>query len=469
VCSSDLLTKEGRPFYQQYYDGVESVKKTGERKVTFFFKKGDNRELPLIAGELPVISKNYYSTHSFNAASLDTPLGSGPYEVSDVKAGKSISFKRVQNYWANNLPLMSGRNNVDSISYIVYQDENVGFQGFKALEFDFRLENSAKRWATEYTGPAIDKKIIAKELLSDKTPKGLQGFVFNTRKNIFKDRWVREAIAYAFDFEWSNKNLFYGQYIRTKSYFENSVFASYLYGLPSADELALLEPLRGKIPDEVFTKVYEPPVTDGTGNIRDNLNKAIALLEKAGWVIKDTLLVNKQTGIQMSFEISFDSVAWERISSPFVKNLERLGIKATYRTVDVAQEQKREEQFEYDMIVFVWGESFSPGNEQREFWGSQAADQPGSRNYAGVKDPAIDKLIDSVISAKDFRSQVAAARALDRVLLANHFVIPHWFIPYFRIAYKDRFGRPKIDPPFGIAYPDTWWIDPSKDQSIRSK
>jgi microcin C transport system substrate-binding protein len=469
IFSFETIIKDGAPIYQQYYAGIENAKKTGDRKITFTFKSKDNPELPSILGQLTVLSKAYYSKHPFNEVTLDPPMGSGPYKVTDVKPGKSITYSRVEDYWAKDLPIMKGRYNWDKVTYIVYQDENVRFQGFKAGEFDYNVENIAKRWATEYMGPAFDKKIIIKEIIPDKTPKGLQGFVFNIRKDIFKDKRVREAIGYAFDFEWSNKNLFYGQYTRNKSFFENSVFASYLDGLPSVKELELLNPLKGQIPDEVFTKVYAPPKTDGSGNIRDYITKALKLFEQAGWIIKDTQLVNKTTGKQMAFEISIDSPSMERVVSPFVQNLQKMGINATYRTIDTAQQAKREQEFDFDMIVNVWPETFSPGNEQREFWGSKAADQPGSSNLVGIKDPAIDTLIEAVASAKGFTNLQAAVRALDRVLLWNHFVIPQHYNKTYRIAYRDKFGKPKIPAAFSIALVDTWWVDPEKEKALQSK
>jgi microcin C transport system substrate-binding protein len=469
VFSFETLIKDGAPRYQQYYAEISGAKKTGDREVTFTFSNKNNHELPSIIGQLYVFNKKYYSKHPFNEVTLDPPLGSGPYEVSDVKPGKSITFTRVANYWAKDLPIMSGRYNWDQITYIVYQDDNVRFQGFKAGEFDFVLENSAKRWATEYTGPALDKGQIKKELIPDKSPQGLQGFVFNTRRDIFKDKRVREAISYAFDFEWLNKNIFYNQYIRTRSFYENSVFASYLGGLPSAKEIELLNPLKGKIPDEVFTKVFEPSKSDGSGNIRDNITKALALFEQAGWSIKDTKLVNNATGKQMEFEIMLVSPSYERLASPFTQNLQKMGINATYRSIDVAQASKRVDAFDFDMFMTTWYQSFSPGNEQREFWGSKAADQHGSQNYVGIKDPAIDTLIEAVASAKGFENLQAAVRALDRVLLYNYFAIPHYYSPSYRIAYWDRFGQPKNPPAFGVAFTDTWWIDPDKDMALKNK
>ncbi len=469
VFSFEILMKDGALGYQQYYAEISGAKKTGEREVTFTFSNKNNPELPSIMGQLFVISKKYYTEHTFNEETIEPPMGSGPYKVADVKPGKSITFERVKDFWAKDLPIMVGRYNWDQVTYIVYQDDNVRFQGFKAGEYDFVQENVAKRWATEYTGPAIDKGQIKKELIPNKSPQGMQGFVFNTRREVFKDRRVREGIALALDFEWLNKNIFYNQYVRNKSYYENSIFASYLEGLPSAKELELLNPLKGKVPDEVFTKVFEPPRTDGSGNIRDNITKALALFEQAGWSIKDTKLVNNATGKQMEFEIMLVSPTYERVASPFTQNLQKMGINATYRTIDVAQAGKRVDEFDFDMFTTSWYESFSPGNEQREFWGSKAADRNGSQNYAGIKDPAIDTLIEAVANAKGFENLKAAVRALDRVLLWNHFIVPHYYSPSYRIAYWDKFGKPKNPPAFGVPFTDTWWIDPEKDKALQNK
>ena len=293
----------------------------------------------------------------------------------------------------------------------------------------------------------------------------MQAFVFNERRPIFQDRRVRQALGYAFDFEWTNKTLFYGAYTRTKSYFSNSELAS--RGLPTPEELRVLEPFRGKVPDEVFTKEYDPPKTDGSGNIRDNIRDALALLTSAGWTIKGQRLVN-QRGEPMEFEILLSDATWERITLPFVKNLERLGIKARVRTVDPAQYQKREQDFDFDMSVVVWGESLSPGNEQHDFWHSASADTPGSRNYAGIKDPVVDKLVDAVITAPDRPGLVARTRALDRVLLWGHHVIPHWHIQAYRVAYWDKFSRPTVSPKYQLGI-ETWWVDPAKEAELNRK
>jgi microcin C transport system substrate-binding protein len=462
IWTFESLKTKGRPFYRSYYAQVTKAEKAGDRKVRFTFGPGDNRELPLIVGQLPVLSRAYWSHRDFEKTTLESPLGSGAYRVEAVDAGRSITYRRVKDYWAARLPVNVGRNNFDSIRFDYYRDGTVALEAFKAGEYDFREENSSKNWATAYTSPAVTAGLIRKEEIKNEVPTGMQGFVFNTRRPIFQDARVRRALAYAFDFEWSNKNLFYGAYSRTRSYFSNSELAS--SGLPSAEELKILEPLRGKIPDEVFTKEYQPPTTDGSGNNRDGAREALRLLAEAGWTVKGQKLVNAR-GEPMQFEILIDEPTWERIALPFAKNLERLGITARVRTADPAQYEKRQDDFDFDMIVAVWAESLSPGNEQRDFWGSQAAGERGSRNLAGIKDPAVDRLIDLLIQAPDRAGLVARTRALDRVLLWGHYVIPHWHIRAFRVVYWDKFGRPTVAPRFALGF-DTWWVDAQKETAL---
>src|SRR5712691_4474355 len=459
----DTLKTKGHPFYRAYYAKVAKAEKVGERKVRFTFSPGDNRELPLIVGQMVVLSKAYWSKHDFEKTTLEPPLGSGPYRVESVSPGRSITYRRVKDYWAAALPVNAGRNNFDTIRFDYYRDGTVALEAFKAGEYDLREENVAKHWATAYNGPAVTQGLIKKELILNEVPTGMQAYVYNTRRAIFRDPRVRQALAHAFDFEWTNKNLFFGAYTRTKSYFSNSELAS--SGLPDPEELKILEPLRGKLPEEVFTKEYRPPSTDGSGNIRENLSTALALLRDAGWVVRDGKLVNARTGEPMSFEILFTEPTWERITLAFVKNLERLGITARVRTIDTAQFQKREEDFDFDMTVTTWGESLSPGNEQRDFWTSESAGIRGSRNLAGISSPAIDQLVDLVVSAPDRPSLIVRTRALDRVLLWGHYVIPHWHIQAFRVAYWDKFERPKISPKYAFGF-QSWWVDAKKEAAL---
>ncbi len=455
------LRDQGQPFYHAYYGSVAEVTKTGERTVKFTFKPGDNRELPLILGQLPVLPSHYWKSRAFDQTTLDRPLGSGPYRLGAFEAGRYVTYLRNPDYWGAALPVNVGRNNFDTIRYDYYRDSTVSLEAFKAGAYDIRLEQSAKDWATAYDVPAVNSGKLRKEEFPNGRPSGMQAYAFNTRRDLFKDPRVRQAMSYAFDFEWSNKTLFYGQYTRTRSYFDNSELAA--TGLPSPAELQILEPYRGRIPDEVFTQEYDPPKTDGSGNIRGNLEKAVKLLREAGWDIdKNTRkLTNKTTGAQMKFEILLVMPLFERITLPFAKNLERLGITATVRTVDTAQYQQRVDNFEFDVVVGGWGESLSPGNEQRNYWGSAFADRPGSQNIVGIKDPVVDELIEKVIAAPDRASLVTRVHALDRVLQWGHWVIPHWHIAYDRVAFWDKFGRPKIVPLQGVQI-DAWWVGTAK-------
>jgi len=454
----ETLRTKGHPLYRSYYAQVASVEQAGPRTVRFSFKPGDNRELPVIVGQLPVLSKAYFTTHDFTKTTLEAPLGSGAYKVESLEPGRSITYRRVKDYWGANLPVNVGRNNFDVIRYDYYRDDTVSLEAFKGGAYDFRREPSAKNWATAYDVPAVRDGRIKKEQIPNEVPTGMQGFVFNTRRPIFRDRRVRAALSVAFDFEWSNAHLFYGAYARTESYFSNSELAS--RGLPGPDELAVLEPFRGRIPDEVFTREYHPPST-ANGGMRPNLIQALELLKQAGWVVRDLKLVNAETGQPMTFEILLDDPSFERITLPFVKNLERLGVTARVRTVDSAQYEYRVKQFDFDMTAALFQQSLSPGNEQVDFFGSVSADTPGSRNLAGIHDPVVDRLIELVIAAPDRATLIARTRALDRVLLWGYYLVPQFHITAFRVAYWDRFGRPARAPKYDLGF-DTWWIDPAR-------
>jgi microcin C transport system substrate-binding protein len=437
---------------------VAKAEKLGDRRVKFTFQAGDNRELPLIMGQLPVLPKHYWEGRDFEKTTLDIPVGSGPYKIQSFDAGRSITYVRDPNYWGKDVPAMRGFNNFDRIRYDYYRDSTVDLEAFKAGNVDFRQENNSKLWATAYDIPQVKSGQVILLNQPNEIPTGMQGFAMNIRRPLFQDRRVREALGYAFDFEWSNKNLFYGQYTRTASYFSNSELAS--RGLPEGEELAILEKYRGHIPDEVFTKAYVPPTTDGSGNNRDNLRKGAQLLKEAGWTVQNGRLVNAQ-GQPFEFEILLSSPDFERIAQPFARNLERLGVTARIRTVDPAQYQNRMDNYDYDMTVEVFGQSLSPGNEQRDFWSSASADIPGGRNTIGIKDPVVDDLVNLVISAPTRESLVARTRALDRVLLWGYYVIPHWHIRSFRVAYWNMFGRPAEFPKYGFAF-DAWWVDQQK-------
>ncbi|MEQ8607784.1 MAG: extracellular solute-binding protein [Rhodospirillales bacterium] len=466
IYSFNILVEKGAPFYRFYYGSVERAVKLGPKTVRFDFKPGENRELPLILGQLSVLPKHYWETREFDATTLEPPLGSGAYRVKSVEPNRSIVLERVKDYWGQNLAVNVGQNNFDIIEFEYYRDAQVAIEAFTGGRYDFRRENSSKAWATSYDVPAVKKGLIRLETFEHDRSSGMQGFGFNLRRDIFKDPKVRQALAYAFDFEWSNKNLFYGQYERTRSYFDNSELAA--TGLPSEAELKLLEPFRDQLPPEVFTSEYNPPKTDGSGNIRGNLRTATKILRDAGWVIKDGVRVNEKTGKVLEFEILLSSPLFERVVLPFARNLEKLGVKVRARTVETAQYRRRTDTFDYDMIVMNWGQSLSPGNEQRDFWGSNSADQEGSRNSTGIKSPVIDALIEKLIAAPDRQSLITATHALDRVLQWQHLVIPHFHAGYDRIAYWDKFGQPKITPTRGTQFL-SWWVVPEKARALADK
>jgi microcin C transport system substrate-binding protein len=464
VFSFDIIKTKGHPFFRAYYASVASVEKLGERKVKFTFGPGHNRELPFIIGNgLPILSKKFFADKQFDKTTLQPILGSGPYVVDSLVPGRSITLRRVKDYWAANLPTERGQYNFDTITYDYYRDSTVDLEAFKAGEYDFRSENTAKVWATGYDFPALRAGLVKKEEIPNEQPTGMQAFVFNTRRPMFQDPMVRKALGYAFDFEWTNKHLFYGAYTRTTSYFSNSELAA--HGLPGPGELEILDKYRGKIPDEVFTQEYEPPSTDQPGGIRANLIKAQELLKQAGWVVRDNKLVNAKTGEPFEFEILLVNPAFERISAPFADNLRRLGITARLRTVDTSQYQNRQDQFDFDMIVDGFGESLSPGNEQRDFWTSKAAETPGSRNTIGIHDPVVDELVETLISSSSRQALIDYSRALDRVLLWHYYVIPHWHTRVYRVAYWDKFRHPEVTPKYSLGF-TTWWVDPEKDEKV---
>lgn len=461
--SFEILRDKGHPFYRSYYKDVVKAEAIGTRGVKFTFNGKENTELPLIMGQLPVLAKHFWNGKKFEATTLTPILGSGPYEIDTVASGRSITYKRVKNWWAKDLAINRGRFNFDTIRFDYYRDPTVTIEAFLAGRFDFRQENIAKYWATNYNTPAVQQKLIVKQEVKNELPSGMQGFVLNTRREIFKDPRVRQALAYVFDFEWGNKNVAYGSYERSASYFANSELAA--TGTPTSDELKILEPYRGKIPNEVFTTEYKPPVTDGSGEIRENMRKASELLRAAGWVPVNGKLVNNK-GVQLKFEIVDSSPAFERWINPFIANLKRLGVEARFRVVDSSQHQNLVDNFDFDMIVHVFSSSLSPGNEMRDMWSSTKANQKGSRNVAGVNDPVVDALVEKIIHASNRETLVTLCRALDRVLLWNHYVIPHWHAPAWRLAYWDMFGQPEVSPKYGLGFPETWWVDQEKIKKI---
>ncbi len=471
IFTFNTLLEKGRPFYRAYWGDVVEVVQTGERKVRFNFRDGENKELPLIVGQLSVLPKHYWETRDFSKTTLEPPLGSGAYKIKDVKPGRSITLERVPDYWATTHPTQVGLDNMDELRVEYFRDRTVSRQAFKAGDLDIWVENTSKEWATGYDIPAVRDGMLIKGEFENQSTWPVQGYIFNLRRPLFQDRRVRLALTQAFDFEWTNENLFFGLYTRMDSYFDNSeLTSSGLLADAGAEEREILERYRGRLPDELYTEVYQPPVTDGTGarGIRQNLRKATALLREAGWEIQDGVLTNVETGEPFEFELLFDSPSDERIALPFRRNLERLGIQTTIRIVDAAQYQARTEAFDYDMIAAIWGQAESPGNEQRGFWGSEAASETGSRNWIGIADPVIDELIELVVSAPDRESLVQRTRALDRALQWGYYLIPHFRLNVNWVAYWDRYGIPETIPTTGVVI-GAWWIDPQKEAALKDK
>tara|TARA_A100000171_G_scaffold49969_2_gene60265 strand:+ start:888 stop:2699 length:1812 start_codon:yes stop_codon:yes gene_type:complete len=447
-----LVTK-GHPLYKAYYADVKSVTSPGKGLVRFSFKTSKNKELPLILGEIPLLSKASFHKRPFEEASLTPLLGSGPYKIKEADAGRSITYERVQNWWGSALPVSVGHYNFDTITYDYYRDSSVAFEAFKSGDYDLRIENEARHWATGYTA-LVKSGEIQKLEIQIENPEPMQGLIFNTRRDLFKDRQVRRALTYALDFEWMNENLFYNLYARTKSYFEASELAA--KGLPQGKELEILNSYKNKIPPEVFTTPYTLPKTDGSGRLRRNLSHGKKLLEKAGYTIEKGVLVHTKTKTPFSFEILIVQPAMERILHGFINNLKRLGITARLRLVDSSQYVSRVDLFDYDMIVGMLAQSLSPGNEQREFWESSRADLPGSRNYAGIKDMVVDELIEHLNDASNRDDLVQITRALDRVLLWGHYLIPMYHNPKTFIALRKTIAYPATFPKYNIAL-DSWW------------
>ena len=466
IWTFNTLVTDGEPFFRFYYGNVQDVIKAGNDIVRFNFKNGENRELPLILGQLTVLPKHYWKERDFNKTTLEPPLGSGPYRVKKFEPGRSLNLERETAYWGKQIPSHKGKFNFNEIRIDYYRDSDISLEAFKSGEYDYRLENSSKNWATGYDIPAVSEGLLTKKLFNHNRPAGMQGVFYNTRRPIFNDLRVRQALALAFDFEWSNQNLFYGQYTQSRSYFDNSELAA--TGLPSKKELELLNPLRNNLPREVFTTSYAPSKGGGPRAMRANLRKANQLLNEAGWVITDGKRVNSENGNLFEFEVLLVQPGFERIVLPFTRYLEKLGIEVRVRTVDTSQYRQRLNTYDYDMIVSSFGQSLSPGNEQRSFWGSNTAAMEGGRNYIGITNPAIDVLVEHIIEAKDREELVTATRSLDRALQWGHWVIPHWHIAYDRIAYWDKFGHPTITPPNGVQLM-TWWIDQSKASDLSNK
>ena len=467
--------KKHDPQLSAYYRHVTKAEKTGERDITFTFDQAGNRELPQIVGQLNVLPKHWWEgkdsqdrQRDISLTSIEPPLGSGPYRVKTFVAGRSVSYERVPDYWGKDINVNVGTNNFDELRYEYFRDSTVALEAFKADTLDWRYENSAKDWATAYDFPAVrDKRVILEEF-EIRNFGIMQCFAFNTRRDKFKDPRVRRAFNYAFDFEEMNKQIFFGQYRRINSFFEGTELAS--TGLPQGVELEILQTVKDKVPPEVFTTPFTNPKAGDAAAVRNNMREALRLFREAGWEVKDQKLTNVKTGEKMAIEVLLSQPTFERIVSFWKPLLERVGVEVSIRVVDATQYENRQRSWDFDVILASWGQSLSPGNEQRGLWGSKAADQVGSRNFVGIRDEAIDKLIDRVVFAKNRAELVAATHALDRVLLANHFVVPQWTYGKVRTARWDRFGKPDPLPKYGMAaFPTVWWWDAERAAKTGSR
>ena len=466
------MFKKHHPQYSAYYRHVVKAEKSGERDVKFTFDAPGNRELPQIVGQLMILPKHWWegsndagAKRDVSATTLEPPLGSGAYRIKSFVPGRSVVLERVKDHWGADLNVNLGRNNFEELRYEYFRDATVAIEAFKADQVDWRTENSAKNWATAYDFPAVNDKRVVLEEFANRSSGIMQAFAINIRRPKFADARVRRALNYAFDFEEMNKQIFFGQYKRISSYFDGTELAS--SGLPQGKELEILETVRAEVPPEVFTTAYSNPVGGNPEAVRSNLREGLKLLKEAGYEVRDRKLVDAKTGTPFALELLVEDPSMERVMLFFKPSLERLGIAVSVRTIDPTQYENRLRSWDFDIVVSSWGESLSPGNEQREFWGSHAADMAGSRNIIGIKNPAIDKLIERVIFTKDRDDLVAATKALDRVLLWNHYVVPQWTYSFMRTARWDRFGRPENMPKYGLsAFPALWWYDADKAAKI---
>jgi len=457
--SFDMLVSDlAHPQYKFTYGDVKQAVVIDKYNIRFDFKQ-TNPELHMILGNIPVFSSKWQGDKSFDKLTEEIPIASGPYVVDSYSLGKRVTYKRDPNYWAAQLPTRRGKFNFDEIVYKYYKDLVISLEAFKAGEFDFRYEYYSKLWAREHIGPHYDSGEIVKKELPHSNNAGMQGFVFNTRRDFFKDQRVRRAIALGFDFEWSNDHLFYNQYVTNDSYFSNTELEA--TGLPKNGELKLLEPYRKQLPKKIFNQQWQAVSTKKPSSLRKNLRKAKQLLEEAGWKVKGGVLVNKK-GRVFEYEVMLAQKGMDRIFAPFARNLAKLGIKMTYRTVDRSLYIRSVRAFDYDMIVSSFPQSLSPGNEQINMFHSRSADKEGSRNLAGVKDPVIDAMVEKVISAENRQQLITASHALDRLLLHGDYLVPNWYINRHRIAYWDKFNQPKKLPLYYspiVWVTETWWAE----------
>ena len=461
--SLKVLKDKGHPIAQQLLRDLVDAEASDDATMVVRFAPNRARDVPLFAASLPIFSRSYYSKRPFDETTLEVPLGSGPYKVGRFEPGRHIEYERVKDWWGADLPVARGQNNFDILRYEYYRDRDVAFEGFTAKSYLFREEFTSRTWATRYDLPAVRDGRIKRDVISDDTPSGAQGWFFNTRRDKFKDKRLREAFIDAFDFEWTNKMIMYGSYQRTHSVFQNSDMMT--LGKPSADELALLESFRGKVPDEVFEDPFVPPVSDGSGQDRGLLRKASTLLQQAGFVIKDGKRVTPK-GEPISVEFLLDGPSLQPHHMPFIKNLRTLGIEANLRLVDPVQYRKRVDDFDFDLTVQRFSFSSTPGDSLRSYFSSQAAALRGSQNLAGISDLVIDELIDKIIAAESRRSLTTACKVLDRVIRSGRYWVPHWYKASHWLAYWDVFGRPATKPRYARGIPETWWYDREKAAKI---
>ncbi len=457
--SLNILKEKGHPIIRQLMRDVVGVEATDDATVVVRFAPGRGRDVPLFVAALPIFSRSYYATKPFDETTLEPPLGSGPYKVGRFEPGRFIEYERVKDWWGADLPVSRGQSNFDVVRYEFYRDRDVAFEGFTAKSYLFREEFTSRIWATRYDFPAIRDGRVKRDVLPDDTPSGAQGWFINTRREKFKDRRLREALNYAFDFEWTNKTIMYGSFERVHSVYQNSPMMA--VGKPSAEELALLEPFRGRVPDEVFGEPFVPPVSDGSGQDRALLRKASAILQEAGFDIKNGKRVTPQ-GEPVSIEFLIDQPSFQPHHMPFIKNLGTLGIEATLRIVDPVQYRKRVDEFDFDLTSLRFAMSSTPGEGLKSLFSSQAAATKGSRNLAGVADPVIDALLDKIVAAGTRPELHIASRALDRVFRAGRYWVSHWYRPSYWIAYWDVFGRPPTKPRYSRGVLETWWYDRDK-------
>ncbi|MBY0280864.1 MAG: extracellular solute-binding protein [Alphaproteobacteria bacterium] len=467
VFSFNILREKGQPLFRTYYKAITKVEKLSEHEVKFHCPGNNSREIPAILGQLPALSKTYYETHHFEETTLTPPPSSGSYEIESLDAGRSITYKRVKNWWGENVPSQKGRHNFDTIKVDYYRDANAMFEAFKNGQVDIRYENSSKLWSTAYKFPAVEQGFVKKERIKHSLCiPGSYGLYFNTRREIFNNRKIRQALTEMFDFNWANKNLFYNTYQRIKSYFPNTPFEA--NGIPEGEEKSLLEPYKGQIPGEVFEATFTLPEHNNEQDIRKSSDKALKLLKEAGFEIKNQKLVNVTSGKPFTFEAIIYDPSYEKIFLHFQGYLKLIGIDMKIRLLDVSTYQERVDQYDYDIILGVNPQSPTPGNEQRDMWSSQSANVKGSRNFAGIHEKAIDEVIEKLIESKDYQTLITTTKTLDRLLLWGYYMIPAWITDNIPIAFWDRFSHSDISPPYNPFTFDAWWIDTEKEKRLPS-